>query len=83
MSKSDQQLRLPTGRLLAYDEHGEADDAPIFYFHGSPSTRLEWYLFGTEALAKKLKIRVIVPTGPALGAPIFSLGVGSATGLQM
>jgi len=37
MSKTDQQLRLATGRVLAYDEHGEADGAPIFYFHGSPT----------------------------------------------
>jgi pimeloyl-ACP methyl ester carboxylesterase len=71
MSKTDQQLRLTTGRLLAYDEHGEADGAPIFYFHGSPSARLEWYLFGTESLAKKLKIRVIVPDRPGLGRSDF------------
>jgi pimeloyl-ACP methyl ester carboxylesterase len=74
MSKTDQQLRLATGRVLAYDEHGEAGDAPIFYFHGSPSARLEWYLFGSEALAKKLKIRVIVPDRPGLGRSDFQPG---------
>jgi len=74
MSKTDQQHRLATGRLLAYDEHGEADGAPIFYFHGSPSARLEWYLFGTEALAEKLKIRVIVPDRPGLGRSDFQPG---------
>ena len=74
MSKTDQQLRLATGRLLAYDEHGEADGAPIFYFQGSPSARLEWYLFGTEALAGKLKIRVIVPDRPGLGRSDFQPG---------
>jgi pimeloyl-ACP methyl ester carboxylesterase len=42
MSKTDQQLRLATGRLLAYDEHGATDGTPIFYFHGSPSTRLDF-----------------------------------------
>jgi pimeloyl-ACP methyl ester carboxylesterase len=62
---------LATGRLLAYDEHGEADGAPIFHFHSSPSTRLEWCLFGTEALAKKLKIRLIVPDRPGLGRSDF------------
>jgi pimeloyl-ACP methyl ester carboxylesterase len=83
MSKTDHQLRLATGRLLAYDEHGAADGTPIFYFHGSPSTRLEWHLFGSEALARKLDVRVIVPDRPASAAPIFSLAAGSAIGPQM
>ncbi len=67
MSKTNQQLRLATGRQHAYDEHGAADGTPIFYFHGSPSTRLEWHLFGSEALARKLNVRVIVPDRPGLG----------------
>jgi len=67
MSKTNQQLRLATGRRLAYDEHGAADATPIFYFHGSPSTRLEWHLFGSDALARKLNVRVIVPDRPGLG----------------
>jgi pimeloyl-ACP methyl ester carboxylesterase len=46
----------------------------IFYFHGSPSTRLEWYLFRTEALAKKLKLRLIVPDRPGLGRSDFQPG---------
>jgi Alpha/beta hydrolase family len=71
MSKTDHQLRLATGRLLAYDEHGAADGTPIFYFHGSPSTRLEWHLFGSETLARKLSVRVIVPDRPGLGRSDF------------
>ena len=73
MSKTYQQLRL-AGRLLAYDEHGAADGTPIFYFHGSPSTRLEWHLFGSEALARKLNVRVIVPDRPGLGRSDFQPG---------
>jgi hypothetical protein len=57
MSKTDQRPRLATGRGLAYDEHGAADGTPIFYFHGSPSTRLEWHLFGSDALRRKLRVR--------------------------
>ena len=84
MSKTERQLRLATGRLLAYDEHGAVDGTPIFYFHGSPSTRLEWHLFGSDALARKLKVRVIsFPIGPASAAPIFSLAAGSQIGPQM
>jgi len=82
MSKTEQQLRLTTGRLLAYDEHGAVDGTPIFYFHVSPSTRLEWHLFGSDTLARKLKVRVI-PIGPASAAPSFSLAAGSAIGPQM
>jgi len=74
MSKTNQQLRLATGRRLAYDKHGAADGNPIFYFHGSPSTRLEWQLFGSEELTRKLKIRVIVPDRPGLGRSDFQPG---------
>ena len=74
MSKINQQLRLPSGRLLGYDEHGASDGNPIFYFHGSPSTRLEWHLFGDEMLANKLHIRVIVPDRPGLGRSEFQPG---------
>jgi pimeloyl-ACP methyl ester carboxylesterase len=71
MSKINQQLRLPGGRLLGYDEYGAMDGTPLFYFHGSPSTRLEWHLFGNDALANKLNIRVIVPDRPGLGRSEF------------
>ena len=74
MSKISQQLRLPGGRLLGYDEYGVPDGNPIFYFHGSPSTRLEWRLFGSDALANKLNIRVIVPDRPGLGRSEFQAG---------
>jgi pimeloyl-ACP methyl ester carboxylesterase len=74
MSKINQQLRLPGGRLLGYDEYGAPDGTPLFYFHGSPSTRLEWRLFGSEALASKLNIRVIAPDRPGLGRSEFQRG---------
>jgi hypothetical protein len=72
--QTEQQLRLATGRVLAYDEHGAVDGAPIFYFPGSPSTRLEWHLFGSDALARKLKVRVIVFDRPGLGRSDFQPG---------
>jgi pimeloyl-ACP methyl ester carboxylesterase len=74
MSRINQQLLLPGGRLLGYDEYGAPDGDPIFYFHGSPSTRLEWRLFGGEALANKLNVRVIVPDRPGLGRSEFQPG---------
>jgi pimeloyl-ACP methyl ester carboxylesterase len=74
MIKINQQLRLPSGRMLAYDECGTPDGTPIFYFHGSPSSRLEWGLFGGEMLANRLNIRLIVPDRPGLGHSEFQPG---------
>ncbi|WP_433966806.1 alpha/beta fold hydrolase [Tunturiibacter gelidiferens] len=74
MTKVNQQLRLPSGRLLAYDEYGAPDGAPIFYFHGSPSGKLEYGLFGGEVLADRLNIRMIVPDRPGLGRSEFQPG---------
>ena len=74
MSKINQQLQLPSGRRVGYDEYGARDGTPLFYFHGSPSTRLEWHLFGSDALANKLNIRVIVPDRPGLGRSQFQPG---------
>jgi pimeloyl-ACP methyl ester carboxylesterase len=74
MTKINQHVRLPSGRLLAYHEYGRPDGAPIFYFHGSPSSSLEWDLFGGEELANSLNIRVIVPDRPGLGRSEFQSG---------
>ena len=74
MTKINQHVRLPGGRLLAYDEYGGPDGAPVFYFHGSPSSRLEWGLFGGEMLANRLNIRMIVPDRPGLGLSEFQPG---------
>jgi len=74
MTRINQQLRLPSGRQLVYDEYGAPDGAPIFYFHGSPSTRLEWNLFGGKMLVNRLNIRVIVPDRPGLGGSEFQPG---------
>lgn len=74
MTKINQHVRLPSGRLLAYHEYGGPDGAPVFYFHGSPSSSLEWDLFGGEELANSLNIRVIVPDRPGLGRSEFQSG---------
>ena len=74
MTKTNQHVRLPSGRQLAYDEYGGPDGAPVLYLHGSPSSRLEWGLFGGEMLANRLNIRVIVPDRPGLGHSEFQPG---------
>ena len=41
-------MQLPTGRKLAYCEYGDRAGKPVFYFHGTPGSRLEPQL-GEEA----------------------------------
>ena len=41
---------LPDGRRLAYQQFGAADGFPAFYFHGTPSSRLEALLDSGKAL---------------------------------
>ena len=74
MSKLSQQIQLPDGRRLGYDEYGPAEGKPVFYFHGSPSSRVEWRIFGSDALAQELGLRVIVPDRPGMGLSDFQPG---------
>ena len=74
MPKLNQQLRLPDGRVLGYDERGAPDGRPLFYFHGSPSSRLESFLYIDEALLQRLDVRLIVPDRPGLGLSDFQPG---------
>jgi pimeloyl-ACP methyl ester carboxylesterase len=74
MSRVNQRFQLPDGRSLSYDELGPVDRTPVFYFHGSPSTSLEWKLFSNESLEKRLTTRVIAPDRPGLGGSDFQPG---------
>lgn len=74
MSQRSQQIQLPDGRRLGYDEYGPAEGKPVFYFHGSPSSRVEWRIFGSDALAQELGLRVIVPDRPGMGLSDFQPG---------
>jgi pimeloyl-ACP methyl ester carboxylesterase len=71
MSKLNQQLQLPDGRKLGYDEHGLFAGKPIFYFHGSPSARVEFNLFGNETLLESLNVRLIAADRPGSGLSDF------------
>ncbi len=67
----NQQIMLPDGRVLGYDEYGKPEGKLVFYFHGTPSSRVEWLLFGSEAMAQALNIRIIVPDRPGMGRSGF------------
>ena len=71
MCSETRQLTLPDGRRLAFDLHGPPAGRPILLFHGTPSSRLGWYTFGSQLLAERLNIRVIAPDRPGLGLSTF------------
>ena len=65
----DQRLKLRDGRWLGYLDYGDPDGAPIFCFHGTPSSRLAH--FADDDLLKELHIRLIVPDRPGYGLSDF------------
>lgn len=71
MAKLKQQITLPDGRKLGYDEHGPSNGKPLFYFHGTPSSRIEFNMVRNESLLEALNIRVIAPDRPGLGLSDF------------
>ena len=71
MPELNQQVQLPDGRQLGYDERGPSNGRPLFYFHGSPSSRLESYLYLSEELLQSLGVRLIVADRPGIGLSDF------------
>lgn len=71
MSKLNQQFQLPDGRRLGYDERGPAGGKPLFYFHGSPSSRIESTLYVSDELLYALGIRLIAVDRPGVGLSDF------------
>ena len=71
MSRINQHFTLSDGRILGYDDYGPANGKPLFYFHGTPSSRVEWQMFGSEQLATHLHLRVISMDRPGMGLSAF------------
>lgn len=62
----DGRVRLCDGRWLSYREYGNnTDGPPVFYFHGTPGSRLELALCDAETC--KVGTRVIAVDRPGLG----------------
>lgn len=53
--------------MLGYQQHGLAEGAPLFFFHGSPGSRRAWELFAGNGLAEELRIRAVVADRPGIG----------------
>jgi pimeloyl-ACP methyl ester carboxylesterase len=71
MPELNQQFQLPDGRQLGYDERGPSNGRPLFYFHGSPSSRLESHLYVSEEMLQSLGVRLIVADRPGIGLSTF------------
>jgi pimeloyl-ACP methyl ester carboxylesterase len=63
-------LNLPDGRKLSYAEFGKPDGFPVFYFHATPSSRLEPLFLGDDIFSR-LGMRVICPDRPGIGNSSF------------
>ena len=71
MCNLNQQIKLPDGRRLGYDERGPENGKPLFYFHGSPSSRVESKLYISVELLRSLNVRLIAVDRPGLGLSDF------------
>lgn len=67
-----QRLRLCDGRWLGYAEYGDPAGAPVFYFHGTPGSRLERP--PDAALPAALGIRLLALDRPGYGLSDYQPG---------
>ena len=74
MDRTSQTATLKDGRRLGYAEYGAPRGRPVFYFHGFPSSRIDWPLFDTDAIAARLGIRIIAADRPGTGLSDFKRG---------
>ena len=68
-SEAFELLTLADGRKLAWLEWGDPNGFPVFYFHGTPSSRLEAAF--ADAAARKYRIRLIASDRPGFGRSSF------------
>ncbi len=61
----DDSLTLPDGRTLAYTDLGAPDGAPVLYFHGAPTSRLDLVPWDNELA--RMGLRVYSPDRPGYG----------------
>ncbi|MGH8915091.1 MAG: alpha/beta fold hydrolase, partial [Acidimicrobiia bacterium] len=63
-------LTLGDGRLLAWEEAGDPDGAPILFCHGSPGSRLQRRVFMNDLSG----VRMITPDRPGCGRSDYQPG---------
>jgi pimeloyl-ACP methyl ester carboxylesterase len=65
----NQQIKLKDGRKLGYAECGNPQGKPVFYFHGTPGSRLECNIF--LETGNSVGARIIVADRPGFGLSDF------------
>jgi pimeloyl-ACP methyl ester carboxylesterase len=66
------ELRLRDGRRLAYAEYGDPQGKPVFFFHGTPGSRL--FHHPDTSVAASTGARIIAIDRPGFGRSDFKLG---------
>ncbi|QDT75143.1 alpha/beta fold hydrolase [Lacipirellula limnantheis] len=66
------QVRLPGGRRIGYAEYGDRSGPLVFYFHGTPGSRVEAGLIAEEATAAG--IRLVALERPGIGLSDYQAG---------
>ena len=68
-SQSPRIVRLRDGRRLSFDDCGDGDGTPIFYFHGNGNCRLGRH--PDDQIAERLGVRLIAVDRPGSGRSSF------------
>jgi len=71
---TSQTIKLKDRRTLGYAEYGAPEGKPVFYFHGFPSSRLDWPLADADDSAAQLNARIIAVDRPGMGLSDFKRG---------
>jgi pimeloyl-ACP methyl ester carboxylesterase len=66
---TDKVFRLRDGRALGYTEYGDPGGTPVFFFHGSPGSRLQRH--PDASIASELGVRIITIDRPGYGLSDF------------
>ncbi len=65
------QFKLSDGRVLAYEQYGDADGRPVFFFHGTPGSRL---FHPPDEVTRRTGVRLICVDRPGYGGSTFQPG---------
>ena len=68
MMRDDHQIQLQDGRLLGYAVYGDPVGKPVFFFQGTPSSRL---IHPDEDLTRSLGVRLVMMDRPGFGLSDF------------
>jgi pimeloyl-ACP methyl ester carboxylesterase len=65
------QYKLPDGRTLAYEQYGDLQGSPVFFFHGAPGSRL---FRPPDEVTLQMGVRLICTDRPGYGSSTFQTG---------